>query len=225
MILGLDVSNYSGRLTQAQVDCWWDSGIRVVCIGLQNPVIARQQQSMCGRFWREYYVDLPGRDLTIPEAGSQVWVDVETGCFVRRKDVDDEVALIQSLGLLPNIYGNEPSIAPVLGSSQAWSDLPLIYANYPAGGLPPDFNTFNPFNGWTRPRGWQYKGTTDLCGVNVDLDCFEGDYTEPVVVIPDGIGVHYADGSEASVWVPDPARTLDGIGIHFTDGSVRTVWP
>lgn len=180
-LLGLDISNYSAVPTPEQVQCWVDNRIEVVCIGLQNATKARAQQAALGdRFWKEYYVDLPGRDLTIPEPGAQVWIDVETGCFVRRLDVDNEVQRIRGAGLIPNIYGNEPSIIPVLGSSKVWAGMPLIYANYPADEQPPDFATFKPFNGWTRPRAWQYTGSRDLCGVNVDLDVFEVTVLEAV---------------------------------------------
>lgn len=173
MSLGLDISNYSGQLTQAQVACWAAQGVQFVIIGLQNAGIARQQQGMCRGFQRMYYVDLPGRDLFIPERESLVFVDIEPGCFEDEQLVAAEISRIGQHSLKPGIYGNETSIRPAIGTSAAYARFPLFYANYPASGQPPNFDTFPAFNGWTRPLIWQYKGTTELCGVNVDLDIME----------------------------------------------------
>jgi len=173
MQLGVDISNYSAIPTPDQTQCWWARGVRFVVIGLQNANIARSQQAACRRFERQYYVDVPGRDLTIPEMGSVTWIDVEPGCFVLKSDIETEEQRIRNHLLIPGIYGNETSIKPVLGNDTSFARLPLLYANYTRNVQVPDFNTFQPFNGWLRPKLWQYAGSTDLCGVNVDLDCRE----------------------------------------------------
>lgn len=173
-ILGVDISNYTAVPASEQIQCWRDKEIQVVCIGLQNGAIARAQKAACQNFfWLEYYLDIPGRDLTIPDVGSKVWIDVEPGCFETKIDVNNALQELLHRGLEPSIYGNETSIKAVLGEGHDWANYPLNYANYRNDALPPDFDLFKPFDGWTRPRAWQYAGSKDLCGLNVDFDVFE----------------------------------------------------
>lgn len=185
-VLGVDISNYSAVPTAQQKQCWVESGVRKVCIGLQNSNIARAQQAACHGLEREYYVDVPGRDLTIPEPGSVVWVDVEPGCFQTVRQIQDVIVTLEVNGLIPYIYGNQTSISPVIGNSTFYSKYPLAYANYRHDQQPPDFNSFVPFNGWVRPKVWQYAGTVDLCGINVDLDAWEEEGTLIVNLNVDG---------------------------------------
>lgn len=174
MTLGVDISNYSGNLNAVQMDCWQDQDVKRVVIGLQNAAIARQQQSMCQRFERQYYVERPGRDLTIPEPGSIVWVDIEPGAITTIPDLNRCIQEIIAAKLAIGFYGNETSMQPVIGDSSVLAPWPLWYANYTAAGRVPSLTEFKPFNGWTSCAMWQYKGTTELCTVNVDLNTYEG---------------------------------------------------
>lgn len=58
----------------------------------------------------------------------------------------------------------------ITGGTADFSSYPLWTAAYPADGQPPNFDTFKPYGGWTRPLIWQYKGSTQLDGLNVDLN-------------------------------------------------------
>jgi hypothetical protein len=170
--LGVDISNYSGHVSTQQMDCWEAQGVRRVVIGLQNAGIARQQQSMCGRFERQYYVERPGRDLTIPEAGAMVWVDIEPGAITTIPDLNRSIQEIVAAKLAIGFYGNETSIRPIIGDSNVLAPWPLWYASY-FNNRVPSLSEFKPFNGWQSCAMWQYRGTTDLCGVNVDLNVYE----------------------------------------------------
>lgn len=164
---GGDVSNFTPPLTVDQ-QAFTDANWQRVCIGLQNSGRARDFQRQFAGLNREYYIERPNRDLTIPEPGSFVWIDVEEGCIVTLDEIRQCKALILGKGLKPCIYGNETSIKPVIGESTEFSDLPLIYANYGA----PDFNRFRPFNGWTKARCIQYS-SDGVAGINCDLDMWD----------------------------------------------------
>ena len=43
LVLAVDISNWSGTITENEVACWWESGIRHVIAGTQIPSIALQQ--------------------------------------------------------------------------------------------------------------------------------------------------------------------------------------
>ncbi len=112
----------------------------------------------------QYYVDLPGRDLTIPDAGSVVWIDIEPGCFQDAQAVRDQGTANTAAGMVTGIYCSRNSLPPVFGDSTELADypLPLWVADY----RPP--HDFIPFSGWTTYALWQYWSNGYL-GVNCDL--------------------------------------------------------
>lgn len=105
----------------------------------------------------QYYVDLPGRDLSIPDPGSMVWIDIETGCFQDAQQVRDQGTANTAAGLGTGIYCNQPSLAPVFGDSTELADFGcrLFHAAYET----PDFANFKPYNGWTKPDFWQWSSS------------------------------------------------------------------
>jgi hypothetical protein len=40
-----------------------------------------------------------------------------------------------------------------------------------------------------------------------------------------GVGIHYADGSDAEIWNDSTGKVPDGIGVRYSDGLQETVWP
>lgn len=153
----------------------------------------------------QYYVDLPGRDLSICDPGSVVWVDIEVGCFQDADDVRAEGSRITEAGLRYGTYCNQTSLTPVFGSSNELSLWPLWLADY----RPPDYFTFVPFNGWTEPALWQYY-PDGYVGVNCDLS-----------ITPDGR--LFADISNYTTLTQKQAdyfkHTLDGVVIGLQDAA------
>lgn len=191
----LDISNYTGVLTAEQV-AFIDANYSGVVIGLQNASIARQQQAQLQSVDRAYYVDLPGRDLTIPETNAYVFIDIEAGCFQSQRDVVYQIARIQTAGCRVGIYGNTGgnSIPAVMGNANL-SQWPLWYANYQL--TPPESPTLpTPFNGWTECMMWQWSDK-GVAGITADLNVLF--VADPAPVPPPRTLTHtisvYDDGS------------------------------
>lgn len=173
--LVLDWGNYTLPLTPAQ-RAFVAANVDTVVLGLQDAAMARAfKAQLQGITKLRYYIDKPGRDLTIPDAGAPVYVDIELGCFTRRADVLAAIPQLRARNLAPGIYGNETSIVPVMGVSTELADLPLWDANYREGVV--DFSSFEPFNGWTSPEMLQYS-SGGVAGINCDLSLIE--ITQPV---------------------------------------------
>lgn len=164
---GFDISNYTSPLTAGQLS-YLKANMAWGMIGLQDAKKARAFQAQLNFLPLLYYIDVPGRDLTIPAKGSIIAIDIEPGCFVRESDVDSSLASLIRLGFRPIIYGNSVSIQPVIGNSTKYANLPLMVADYRT----PNFDTFRPFNGWTRPYIWQYD-SGGVAGINCDLSLME----------------------------------------------------
>jgi len=153
----------------------------------------------------QYYHDLPGRDITIPDKGSVNWIDIEPGCFQKAQDVRDAGTRNTAAGMVTGLYCNATSLVPVFGNSQELSAWPLWYADY----RPPDFSTFVPFGGWVSPALWQFWSDGYL-GINCDLS-----------ITPDGR--LFADISNFSSLTQKQADfikfTLDGVIIGIQDAA------
>lgn len=162
---GVDISNFT-TLSQKQAD-YLRFTQDFVIIGLQSARSARDFKARLQGMELQYYVDIPGRDLTIPDAGAMVWIDIEVGCFQDAQQVREQGTANTAAGMVTGIYGNRASIPPVFGDSTelAAYGCPLWYADY----RPPDFASFQPFNGWDKPLIWQYS-SDGLLGINCDLN-------------------------------------------------------
>lgn len=162
----IDVSNFTQPFSQGQLGFLKDN-YKGVIIGLQNSDKARafQQQVISIGLERGYYIDLPGRDLSIPEDGSYCAIDIEVDCFTDSGDIDRAILDLDAELVRVMIYGNETSIVPVIGNSEALSKYPLWWANYGT----PDPSRFRPFNGWEKPLLMQYS-PEGIQGINCDLD-------------------------------------------------------
>ncbi len=211
---GIDVSNYSSPFTPEQLDYIRDN-ISFVIIGLQSAAKARAfkvqlQELAAVSVDLEYYVDKPGRDVSIADPGNRIWIDVEVGCFTSVSWVDNEIMLLQNEGLTPGIYCNRVSLQ-VLDAppNPAWSTLPLWYADY----RDPRLDSFVPFNGWGLPAIWQYS-SNGVAGINCDLNVsYEELPVDPVPVPPEPAQpyvtynkIGFSDGTEWYLEVKAPPQ-------------------
>jgi len=190
--LGCDISNFSAVPTREQLQCWWDGGIRMVIVGCQRDSAAHAQlQALTadGRFALEAYqyyfwdgseVERTNRALKVmADFGlKRLWIDVEEARGQATQEqvtqaIRNAVITVTNAGLGAGIYTGGWCFPELTGNTTEFSGLPLWTAAYPANKQPPDFNTFHSYGGWTRPLIWQYAGSTDLCGINVDLNARE----------------------------------------------------
>lgn len=204
MKLGIDISNFTSPLTDAQ-ERYVRDNFQFVIIGIQNADRARAFQQQLMGMELEYYLDRTMRDWTVFHPGARVWIDIEEGCYTKVSDVDFDVKLLKDNGFIPGIYCNATSLKVLdKAPNPAWAGLALWYANYPADGHVPQVTEFEPFNGWTAPAIWQYSNK-GVAGINCDLNVsFEEPPPLPYVT---HITQHFSDGS---VWeldvVPPPGR-------------------
>ena len=107
----------------------------------------------------------------------RLWVDceddssgIEPGVIVELIDT-----AVEACALIPaGIYTGRWWWAPATSDSRRFSDLPLWHAQYTrSADERPVFDAFTAYGGWTRPLMWQFRGTTQLCGVSVDLNLRE----------------------------------------------------
>lgn len=196
--LVLDWGNYTLPLTPAQ-RAFVAANVDTVVLGLQDAGMARAfKAQLQGITKLRYYIDRPGRDLTIPDIGDRVYVDIELGCFTRRADVLAAIPQLRARNLIPGVYGNETSIVPVMGVSTELADLPLWDANYRDDVV--DFSSFEPFNGWTRPEMLQYS-SGGVAGINCDLSLIEINAPAPEqgeeFIMPNPQWAFWKDGPKA----------------------------
>ncbi len=167
----IDCSNFTASWTPAQLAYLHDNVAGVV-IGLQDAAKARdfQAQAISIGLERAFYVDIPGRDLTIPEPGSYCFVDIEPGCFETWILAFVELAKIRDAGLREGVYCNETSLRTVgIGPGTDLSPYTLWYANYQSSR--PTSNVLPvPFNGWTSCLMWQWSNQPppEVPDLNVD---------------------------------------------------------
>ncbi|KAJ5071007.1 gh family 25 lysozyme 3-related [Anaeramoeba ignava] len=106
-----------------------------------------------------------------------LWFDIEqcSGCW---NDASSNVAFIkeavekaQQLGVNVGIYSSEGEWSATVGSSSAFSNLPLWYAHYDGE---PNFNDqwAYSFGGWSSPAMKQYYDSSSVCYSNVDVDWY-----------------------------------------------------
>lgn len=201
----IDVSNY----TSTMLELWQLDYIRRnkkgVIIGLQNADDARYFRDVAFPTLKHaYYVDLLGRDLSIPETGSYCAIDIESGCFTASGDISTEVQAQLDAGVRVMIYGNANSMRPIIGDSTALSIYPLWWANYGT----PDLSRFVPFNGWGWPMIMQYN-SEGAFGINFDLDA-----------------VFYLAPPDDPIPTPAPApmpRNVAHVTVEFEDGAVQVL--
>jgi len=200
MISGVDISNWTAVPSQARLDCWWLAGVRFVIVGTQRQEPAASQLAALhadGRFQVELYfypyynpADRERVDRALAFAHqyglSRIWDDVEwnddegprPGPEVVLPALRSRRIHIEAAGIGYGIYSGEPYWKTMAGNTSEFGEVPLWHAWYFNDGHVPDFSAYRPYGGWSRPLIWQYKGSTDLCGLNVDLNAAESAFWE-----------------------------------------------
>ena len=192
----VDVSVWSGPLTDAEMDCFWDDGVRHVIVGTQSHRVARQQLEMAlargmsvdgyvylywDRDMRRQVEDALGVLAAYPIG--RLWLDVEEDPEGRsRRALMDRVRLaLDACGEVPcGIYTGRWWWQP--NGTNEFGDVPLWYSHYDGD---PDLGTWaeQRFGGWEAPYGKQWMGDIFLCGIDVDQNTIHVD-AEPVAEHP-----------------------------------------
>ncbi len=186
----LDVSNYSGAFSAETARRWREAGVEHVICGTQRPDVTRAQAlavigaglTLDAYVYLYWSHDVIGqvRDAIAVVEGLPVgclWLDCEDG--VAGRAATEVGRLIESAvggaGDFPvGVYTGRWWWQPATGDSAAFAHLPLWHAEYTSSpALLPDFDSFQPYGGWQRPLVWQYRGSTTLAGVTVDLNLRE----------------------------------------------------
>lgn len=181
----VDISLWSGEITDAEVRCWWDQGVRHVVVGAQNHRISRQQlaKAQAGGMTIDLYEYLTWDVSTAAQvtdaltlaaefpAVTRLWIDVEEepgglGKAALTTRVNDALA---ACGDFPcGIYTGNWWWQPHMQGSTAFASVPLWYAFYD---LDPSMATWSSqqFGGWAAPTAKQWQETY-FCGIDVDKD-------------------------------------------------------
>lgn len=213
---GADVSNFTSPLTAEQL-AFAEANWSFVVIGLQDAGRARDFQRQFANLKRMYYIERPTRDLTIPEPGAMVWLDLEPGCLVNVGEVQQAIEACEAKGLPYGIYGNETSIVPVIGNATGLSHLPYWWANYGT----PDLSRFKPHNGWTKPTIMQYS-SAGVAGINCDLNIMEVPDMAAFNLWPDGSQRIEGDGERIIIYNKNlPVLIIGG----DTPGQISKLFP
>lgn len=179
----VDISLWSGEITDAELACWWNEGVRHVVVGNQNPRISRQQldASLAAGMTIDLYVYLmwnesmsaqveEALDLAdeYPEVG-RLWLDVEdpSGGYGANALIAKVEAAVQACGDFPcGIYTGKGFWQSAMGGTTRFAHVPLWYAWYD---LDPSMSTWQTqrFGGWVEPTAKQWQETY-LCGIDVD---------------------------------------------------------
>jgi len=166
--LAVDVSKWSGPVTDAELDCLWDEGVRHLIAGTQNPRITRQQldaaigagMTVDAYDYLYWNGDVAGQVHDAVALASEypvgyLWLDIEEPAE-GRSPVELEALIREALDAcgshLCGIYtGRWWWDANMAGSTVA-SEVPLWYAYYDDV---PSLETWEAhrFGGWDEPFG------------------------------------------------------------------------
>ncbi len=207
LLLGVGSSaGAMGRVwTEADMAALKALGIEVVVVGLYegsrghygyNQFAYRTLKAALGSGLRAagYIVDdgkvRPGLVVrTCKSMLAEVWarlafvaVDVEVKTTVDR--VRRFVEAVRAEGQRPWIYTGRWFWEPAMGNTSAFADLPLWDAAY---GVEPSLEPTELYGGWVRRAGHQFSGTTNLAGLAVDVNVFDGALLEAEMQIPDEV--------------------------------------
>ena len=179
----MDVSNYTGHLSEAQALGLQEEGIAFLIAGTQNESVTRQQLriAIASEMDVDAYVMLyPG------DTDSQVLrgIEVVYGLPIGRLWLDVEVAgltldhvrrasrICETNNIPWGIYTSRSKWQELTGDSDELSSAPLWAAFY--DGVPNLDNWGGPYGGWKKPMVKQYQGSTQLAGVLCDINVREG---------------------------------------------------
>ncbi len=188
----VDVSIYEGALAQAEMDCFWDSGVRHIVVGTQNELVARQQLAMAtsrGMTVDAYVYILWDLDpaAQVDEALHRVsgfpvqrlWLDLEDiyhatslGSAALTKRVQAGLDACRAVpGHGCGIYTGPGFWKTYMSNTTAFANAPLWYALYNHRTSLGDWSAEH-FGGWTAPAGKQWA-EQPLCAVGEDMDVMQ----------------------------------------------------
>lgn len=179
----VDISLWSGEVTDAEVRCWHAGGVRHVVVGTQVPRISRQQldASIDGGMTVDLYVylywtidmqkqvnDALALAAEYPQVG-RLWLDVEEpsggfGATALKAKVHQALDACGSMEC--GIYTGKGYWQSYMAGTSEFSSVPLWYAWYD---LNPSMSTWSTqkFGGWAAPTAKQWQETY-YCGIDVD---------------------------------------------------------
>lgn len=192
----VDISLWSGEITDGEVRCWADQGVSHVVVGTQVPRISRQQLDMAiaGGMTVDLYVYLywntnmaaqvqaaKALAAEYPEVG-RLWLDVEEspgglGTTALKGKIHQA---LDACGDLPcGIYTGKGYWQTYVGNTSEFASVPLWYAWYDKD---PSRGTWatQKFGGWESPTAKQWEETY-FCGIDVDKNTMLVD-AEPTVI-------------------------------------------
>jgi hypothetical protein len=223
-VFAIDISMWEGPMAQAEMDCFWASGVRHVVAGTQIEEVTRQQLAMAVKrgmsvdayvylYWNQdmkAQVDEAFRRVKGFPIG-RMWLDVEEapgslGWKTISQKIDEAKAACAAQGTAGcGIYTGPGFWKTYMANTTQQSDLPLWYAQYNGRKLLSDWSTER-FGGWAKPAAKQWAEEA-LCGVGVDKDTMQ-------TVVPPQVVVDRT--LPADTKQPPPAPT----GLYPADGSV-----
>ena len=199
-LFGVDISFWETPVSQAEMDCFWASGVRHVVVGTQDEAITREQLAMAisrGMTVDAYVYLYWNTDLAaqVHEAFRRVkglpigrmWLDIEQdpgsiGSKTILADIQQAVTTCKADGSVQcGIYTGSGFWKSYINNTTSFNDVPLWYAQYNYRTSLSDWPTEH-FGGWAKPTGKQWA-TKPLCGIGgVDWDTIQVSATPTVNV-------------------------------------------
>jgi GH25 family lysozyme M1 (1,4-beta-N-acetylmuramidase) len=224
-VFGVDVAMYQGPLAQAELDCFWDSGVRHLIVGTQVEEVAREQLAMAvsrgmtvdAYVYLNWYDDMRAQ---VAEAMRRVqgfpigrmWLDVEdehTRSYGYRTLVSMVRAGIDECkthaGVECGIYTGPGFWRTFMNDTTELSDVPLWYARYNRKRMLSDWREDH-FGGWQKAVGKQWVDEA-MCHVGSDKNTIQ----------PRGLpAVHVDRALPPDTGLPPPAPK----GLYPANGAV-----
>jgi hypothetical protein len=195
----VDVSVWETPIAQAEMDCFWASGVRHVVVGTQQEDITREQLAMAvsrgmtvdAYVYLYWDTDVATQVATAFQRVSgfpigKMWLDIEQdpgGIGQTKLDafIQQAVTTCQASGIPCGIYTGPGFWKSYTGNTSAFTSIPLWYALYNGKTSLSDWKT-EAFGGWSQPAAKQFA-TKPLCGIGgVDWDVMQVAQQPSVVV-------------------------------------------
>jgi GH25 family lysozyme M1 (1,4-beta-N-acetylmuramidase) len=198
-VFAVDISHWEGPMSQAEMDCFWESGVRHVVSGTQVEEVTRQQLDMALRrgMTVDAYVYLYWTDDMVGQVEKafarvsgfpigRMWLDVEQepqgiGANDLAKRVQSAVDACQAKGTAQcGIYTGQGFWKGAMANMTKFAELPLWYAHY---NFKKELSHWpgESFGGWAAPVAKQWAEQV-LCSVGVDKDTMQVVSGPPLVV-------------------------------------------
>lgn len=188
-IYAVDISFWEMATSQAEMDCFWDSGVRHVVVGTQVRDITRQQLAMAVRRGMSVdayvYLYWDGNPAAqVQEAFDRVsgfpiqrmWLDLEQsagglGSNVINTQIQQALDTCRTHGVECGFYTGSGFWNDATGNTSRWSDVPMWYAHYDGRTSLSDWPGEH-FGAWLHPVARQF-GDGPLCGMAADTDVMQ----------------------------------------------------